>query len=242
MIRYFVYLFLLFSVTVFGSSKQEEYANARSEMVQEILREVHATRANLGREKLKQSVVDAMGKVERHKFVPEKMRPYAYENRPLPIGHGQTISQPYIVAIMTDLLDLNASDRVLEIGTGSGYQAAVLAEIVKEVYTVEVIKELGISAANRLKALGYDNIKTRIGDGYYGWEAYAPYDAIIVTAASGTIPPPLLKQLRPGGRMLIPVGAFSRVQHLILVSKEQNGTITTRQILPVRFVPLTGRH
>jgi len=242
MARHTIYLFLFVFTILWGSSDKEAYAKARSEMVQEIVREVDSTRGYLGRKKLKKSVVDAMGRVERHRFVPEKMRPYAYKNRPLPIGHGQTISQPYIVAIMTDLLDLNASDRVLEIGTGSGYQAAVLAEIVKEVYTVEVIRELGVSAAKRLKELGYDNVKTRIADGYYGWEAYAPYDAIIVTAASGTVPPPLLKQLKPGGRMIIPVGAFSRVQQLILVSKDRNGTVSTRQILPVRFVPLTGRH
>ena len=242
MIRKIVYL-LFFAVTIlWGKLEHDDMFQVRNEMVKTIEREVESTRGYLGRETLKQNVIDAMRKVERHRFVPKKMRQYAYENRPLPIGHGQTISQPYIVAIMTDLLDLNASDRVLEVGTGSGYQAAVLAEIVKEVYTVEVIRELGISAAKRLKALGYKNIRTRIADGYYGWKAYAPYDAIIVTAASGSIPRPLLKQLKPGGRMIIPVGGFFQTQHLVLVSKDRNGTITTRQILPVRFVPLTGKH
>ncbi len=211
-------------------------------MVDVIQREVKSTRGYLGRERLGKNVIDAMEKVPRHAFVLPMNRKYAYENRPLPIGYGQTISQPYIVAIMTDLLDLDPSDRVLEIGTGSGYQAAVLAEVVKEVYTIEVIGELGVAASNRLEKLGYKNIKTRIGDGYYGWKEHAPYDAIIVTAAAGNIPPPLLQQLKPGGRMIIPVKSLFQVQHLILVSKDDKGAITTRQILPVRFVPLTGKH
>ena len=143
---------------------------------------------------------------------------------------------------MTDLLDLKHSDRVLEIGTGSGYQAAVLAEIVEEVYTIEVIGELGVAAAKKLEELGYKNVKTEIGDGYYGNEENAPYDAIIVTAAAGHIRPPLLKQLKPGGKMIIPVKSFFHVQHLILVSKDERGTVSTRQIMPVIFVPLTGKH
>ena len=236
-------LFLLFlTVSLFGDTKASYYEKARKEMVNVIQRDVEATRGYLGKEKLGENVIDAMGSVQRHAFVPLLGRIYAYENRPLSIGYGQTISQPYIVAIMTDLLDLKSSDRVLEIGTGSGYQAAVLAEIVKEVYTIEVIRELGISATKRLKKLGYKNIKTRIGDGYYGWKAHAPYDAIIVTAAAGNIPPPLFKQLKPGGKMIIPVKSFSQVQHLILISKDESGAMTTRQILPVRFVPLTGKH
>jgi protein-L-isoaspartate(D-aspartate) O-methyltransferase len=241
--RQIIALFLLFTtVSLLGDTRDAYYEKSRKEMVRTIKREVEKTRGYLGREKLGQNVIDAMGRVKRHAFVPSKSRKYAYENRPLPIGYGQTISQPYIVAIMTDLLDLNSSDRVLEIGTGSGYQAAVLAEIVKEVYSVEVIRELGISANKRLNALGYKNIKTRIGDGYYGWEAHAPYDAIIVTAVAGAIPLPLLKQLKPGGKMIIPVKSYFQVQHLILIDKDENGAITTRQILPVRFVPLTGKH
>ncbi len=236
-------LFILFlSVSLLGDAQNDFYDKARQEMVNIIEREVESTHGYLGRDKLGAEVINAMKSVKRHAFVPKKSRKYAYENRPLPIGYAQTISQPYIVAIMTDLLDLNASDSVLEVGTGSGYQAAVLAEIVKEVYTIEVIHELGLSAAKRLEKLGYKNIKTRIGDGYYGWETHAPYDAIIVTAAAGNIPPPLLKQLKPGGKMIIPVKSFSQVQHLILITKELNGAITTRQILPVRFVPLTGKH
>ena len=235
-------LLLLFSVSLFSDTKESDYGKARTKMVDVIQRDVESTRGYLGREKLGQNVIDTMGKVKRHEFVLPDSRKYAYENRPLPIGYAQTISQPYIVAIMTDLLDLKPSDKVLEIGTGSGYQAAILAEIVKEVYTIEVIRELGISAANRLKKLGYKNIKTRIGDGYYGWEAHAPYDAIIVTAVAGNIPPPLFQQLKPGGKMIIPVKSFSQVQYLVLINKDESGAMTTRQILPVRFVPLTGKH
>jgi len=236
------FLLLFLSVSIFGDTTESYYEKARKEMVKVIQRDVESTRGYLGRERLGENVISAMGRVKRHEFVLPSSRKYAYENRPLSIGYAQTISQPYIVAIMTDLLDLKPSDRVLEIGTGSGYQAAVLAEIVKEVCTIEVIRELGISAAKRLKKLGYENIKTRIGDGYYGWEAHAPYDAIIVTAAAGNIPPPLFKQLKPGGKMIIPVKSFSQVQHLVLISKDGNGAMTTRQILPVRFVPLTGKH
>ncbi len=235
-------LILFLTVSLFSDTNKNYYEEARKEMVAVIQRDVESTRGYLGREKLGENVISAMGRVQRHEFVLPDSRKYAYENRPLSIGYAQTISQPYIVAIMTDLLDLKPSDRVLEIGTGSGYQAAVLAEVVKEVYTIEVIRELGISAASRLKKLGYKNIKTRIGDGYYGWKDHAPYDAIIVTAAAGNIPPPLFKQLKPGGKMIIPVKSFSQVQHLVLISKEVSGAMTTRQILPVRFVPLTGKH
>ena len=221
---------------------ENPYDKARKSMVEVIETEVEETRGYLGKGKLSKTTIDAMGSVKRHEFVPVVSRLMAYANRPLSIGYGQTISQPYIVAVMTDLLELKHSDRVLEIGTGSGYQAAVLAEIVKEVYTIEVINELGVAAAKKLEKLGYKNIKAEIGDGYYGNEESAPYDAIIVTAAAGHIPPPLLKQLKPGGKMIIPVKSFYYVQHLILVAKDEKGAITTRQILPVRFVPLTGDH
>jgi protein-L-isoaspartate(D-aspartate) O-methyltransferase len=221
---------------------ENQYDKARMNMVEVIQNEVRETRGDLEREALSKTTVDAMEAVKRHKFVPAENRSEAYQNRPLPIGYGQTISQPYIVAVMTDMLELKSSDRVLEIGTGSGYQAAVLSRIVNEVYTIEVVSELGIAAKKRLERLGYKNIKTKVGDGYYGWEAHAPYDAIIVTAAAGQIPPPLLKQLKPGGRMIIPVKSFYYVQYLILVSKDQKGVITTRQTLPVMFVPLTGEH
>jgi protein-L-isoaspartate(D-aspartate) O-methyltransferase len=203
---------------------------------------VRATRSYLDTEALDPAVLDAMGSVPRHRFVREGDIEHAYENRPLPIGHGQTISQPYIVAIMTDLLEPEAGDSVLEVGTGSGYQAAVLAEIVESVRTIEIIEPLGESARQRLETLGYDNVEVRIGDGYYGWPEQAPFDGIVVTAVASHVPPPLLAQLKPGGRMIIPVGSRFLTQQLVLVEKDADGTVTTRQILPVRFVPLTGGH
>ena len=187
------------------------------------------------------AVLDAMRSVPRHEFVPTPHEDQAYANRPLPIGHGQTISQPYIVAYMTEVLDPDSEDIVLEVGTGSGYQAAVLAEIVDEVYTIEIIEPLAQTGRERLERLGYDNAHVRQGDGYFGWPEHAPFDAIIVTAAAGHIPQPLVEQLRPGGRMVIPVGPVFAVQTLILVNKSSDGEITTEQLLPVRFVPMTGR-
>jgi len=188
------------------------------------------------------SVIEAMTAVPRHKFVSENYQNRAYDDSPLPIGYGQTISQPYIVAYMTEVLNLNKNNRVLEVGTGSGYQAAILSPIVKQVYTIEIISELAKSAAARLKDLGYNNIEVGIGDGYYGWDKYAPFDAIIVTAAAGHIPPHLVGQLKNNGRMVIPVGGSFLVQNLILVTKDKDGKVTTTNLMPVRFVPLTGRH
>jgi protein-L-isoaspartate(D-aspartate) O-methyltransferase len=187
-------------------------------------------------------VLEAMRAVPRHEFVPDQYRRRAYDNAPLPIGYGQTISQPYVVALMTELLEVGPEDRVLEVGTGSGYQAAVLARIVERVYTVEIIQPLARSAAGRLQRLGYGNVTVRHGDGYFGWEEHAPFDAIIVTAAAGHIPPPLLRQLKPGGRMCIPVGQPYFPQVLKLVRKSEQGEIRVRDVLPVRFVPLTGEH
>jgi len=187
-------------------------------------------------------VIQAMNTVPRHEFVPDKMRFMAYQNRPLSIGYGQTISQPYIVALMTDLLQPQPDQRVLEIGTGSGYQAAVLAKLVSQVYSIEIIEELGKVTTQRLDQLGYDNIETRIADGYDGWLEHAPFDSIIVTAAISHIPPPLVQQLKKGGRMIIPVGTRFQTQYLTLVEKDMQGAITTRQILPVSFVPFTGGH
>jgi protein-L-isoaspartate(D-aspartate) O-methyltransferase len=183
-------------------------------------------------------VLRAMQKVPRHEFVPEERRDQAYEDHPLPISYGQTISQPYIVAIMTELAEVRKGHRVLEIGTGSGYQAAILAEITDSVFTIEIVQELAYSAAARLKRLGYDKIKVRWADGYYGWSEKDVFDAIIVTAAAEHIPPPLIKQLKDGGKMIIPVGHQFFVQNLVLVEKRA-GKITTRNLLPVRFVPLT---
>lgn len=183
-------------------------------------------------------VIDAIARVPRHRFVPGSQRRHAYENRPLPIGHDQTISQPYIVALMTSLLQPESGDKVLEVGTGSGYQAAVLAQMGARVYTIEIVEPLARQAARQLDA--YPNVHTRIGDGYKGWPEQAPFDGIIVTAAVAPIPPPLLAQLKPGGRMVIPVGQQWETQTLMLVEKDQSGRIRKQQVLPVRFVPLTG--
>ncbi|MEN8260471.1 MAG: protein-L-isoaspartate(D-aspartate) O-methyltransferase [Pseudomonadota bacterium] len=220
----------------------DDYRQRREGMVAAIEEHVRATSLSLDKSALDERVLQAMRKVPRHEFVPLHLQSSAYENRPLPIGHGQTISQPYIVAIMTDLIKPGPDDRVLEIGTGSLYQAAVLAELVREVYTIEIIEPLGRQAEERVRRLGYKTIHTRIGDGYYGWEEAAPFDAIVVTAAASTIPPPLIRQLKPGGRMMIPVGGRFTVQQLVLVMKDAAGKITTRLVLPVRFVPLTGAH
>ena len=187
-------------------------------------------------------VLAAMGEVQRQEFVPRSRWPEAYANHPLPIGHGQTISQPFIVALMTDLIDPEPDDVVLEVGTGSGYQAAVLAKLVNQVYSIEIIEPLAEEASERLGRLGYDNVETKLGDGYNGWEAHAPFDAIVVTAAASHVPPPLVEQLKPGGRMVIPVGGRFSVQYLLLVEKSLTGEILTRQVMAVRFVPLTGEH
>ena len=219
---------------------EDAYGERRQRMVQEIA--AHALSAgNLsGRPALDERVMAAMARVPRHAFVPEDRRESAYDNRPLPIGYGQTISQPYIVALMTDLLELEADHVALEVGTGSGYQAAILAELVSRVYSIEIIEPLARAAAARLNRLGFDKVATRHGDGYYGWEAYAPFDVIIVTAAASHVPPPLIAQLKPGGRMVIPVGSSFLTQYLMMVEKDSQGRVTNRQILPVRFVPLKG--
>ena len=184
------------------------------------------------------ATLEAMRKVKRHLFVPKGSIDDAYDDRPLSIGYGQTISQPFIVAYMTEILRLKPNFKVLEIGTGSGYQAAVLAEIIDTVFTIEIIDELGISAKNRLSRLGYDNVKLKVADGYYGWKEHAPFDAIVVTAASEFIPPPLIQQLKDGGKMIIPVGTPFMVQNLMLIQKEGE-EITTTSLMPVRFVPFT---
>jgi protein-L-isoaspartate(D-aspartate) O-methyltransferase len=185
-------------------------------------------------------VLSAMRKVPRHEYVPKKLRREAYSDWPLPIGHGQTISQPYIVALMTELLRPKETDRILEIGTGSGYQAAVLAEIVREVWTIEIITALGKQAKNRLAEKYPENVHVKIGDGYYGWAEGAPFDGIIVTCAANNIPAPLIKQLKEGGRIVIPVGSHFYTQNLIVVEKREDGRIVTRNLFPVSFVPMTG--
>jgi protein-L-isoaspartate(D-aspartate) O-methyltransferase len=229
-------LLLAIAVTAFAV----DFAQRRARMVEEITVDVRLTSRELGRQTLDERVLQVLGTVPRHEFVPDSYLANAYENRPLPIGEGQTISQPYIVAIMTDLLEPKPGDVVFELGTGSGYQAAVLAGLVRQVYTMEIIQELGDRARQTLQRLGYRNVEVRVGDGYYGWEEHAPFDAIIVTAAVDHIPPPLVRQLKPGGRMIIPVGSGFLTQQLMLVRKEDDGAIRTRELLPVRFVPLTG--
>jgi len=196
--------------------------------------------SELGFDRISPAVRDALWQVPRERFVPERQRPYAYENRPLPIGYGQTISQPLIVAVMTEMLKLSPGDRVFELGTGSGYQAAVLETLGAEVYSIEIIPELGESARRILDETGHQKVQTRIGDGYFGWEEAGPFDGIIVTAASDHIPPPLIRQLKPGGRMLIPVGSRYVTQKLVLVTRDEQGAVRTQEILPVTFVPLTG--
>jgi protein-L-isoaspartate(D-aspartate) O-methyltransferase len=232
----------LIAQTASASMSESDYAAARARLVEVIESDVRETSVYLDTEALDPRVMETIATVPRHQFVPDDQRAHAYENRPLSIGHGQTISQPYIVAIMTDLLKLKPDDRVLEIGTGSGYQAAILAPLTETVFTIEIIEPLARQAQARFRRLGYANIRSRIGDGYYGWEEHGPFDAIIVTAAADHVPPPLIKQLKPGGRMVIPVGGRFLTQQLVLVSKDDDQHVTTRQILPVRFVPLTGEH
>jgi protein-L-isoaspartate(D-aspartate) O-methyltransferase len=216
---------------------QDDRSAARLKMVEEIVR-LHASVAvEAGLDNLDPRVLDAMRSVPREEFVPEEEKGAAYRNRPLPIGHGQTISQPFIVALMTDLLRLEPHHRVLEVGTGSGYQAAVLARLAAEVFSIEIIEPLSLEAARTLDRLGVGNVKTRIGDGYAGWPEHAPYDAIIVTAAPEHIPAQLVEQLRPGGRLVIPVGGLD--QDLRVVEKKPDGTAISTAIIPVRFVPLT---
>lgn len=207
-------------------------------MVRTIEAEVKETSRWIGKKSLDPRVMEAMRNVPRHEFVPPDMAGVAYRNEPLPIGFGQTISQPYIVALMTDLLAPEADAVVLEIGTGCGYQTAILSELVKQVYTIEVINDLGEQAKQRLLRLGYSNIEFRIGDGYHGWPESAPFNAIMVTAAAASIPDSLVEQLKPGGSMAIPVGTGSSGQTLVQVSKDRAGVVRTKDILPVAFVPL----
>ena len=226
-----------------GSSlAADDFALVRSAMLTEITGMTLRTAASTGVETIDPEVMAALDRVPRHEFVPPEIADYAYENRPLRIGYGQTISQPYIVALMTHLLEPLPDHRVLEVGTGSGYQAAVLAELVDQVHTIEIVPPLADQAGKRLDRLGYDNTEVRLGDGYFGWPGAAPFNSIIVTAAASHVPPPLVTQLAPNGVLVIPVGQPFSVQILLLVRKRLDGEISVRQILPVRFVPLTGGH
>jgi len=215
---------------------------ALNKMLHDINMEVNQTRDFIGKGSLNSRVMTAMGQVLRHNFLPDSLQDLAYENGPVPIGSGQTISQPYIVALMSDLLNTKATDRVLEIGIGSGYQAAILSKLVSEVYTIEVLENLANTARARLTVLGYNNVVVRTGDGYFGWPEHAPYDGIIVTAAAPEIPAPLIEQLRIGARLVIPVGLPYSYQELMVLEKRADDEIKTKTILGVSFVPLTGNH
>lgn len=221
---------------------EAQFTVARREMVEQVALYTHLVSDQIGRESLSDQVMNAIKAVPRHAFVPPELRPYAYLNQPLPIGFGKTISQPFIVALMTDLLDVQPEDRILEVGTGLGYQAAILAELVKAVYSVEIIGELAHEAKNRLRQYGYFNIELREGDGSLGWPEHAPFDKIIVTAAPQLIPSALLDQLKMGGRMVLPIGISADSQQLILIQKDESGSIGTEEILPVRFSPLITAH
>ncbi|HIO07083.1 TPA: protein-L-isoaspartate(D-aspartate) O-methyltransferase [Candidatus Poribacteria bacterium] len=234
-----VLLFTVIQEFSYGDS-EDKYRSERERMVTTQIDFRHVKDGRIGVRN--EAVLEAMLRVPRHKFVPRKSQSRAYVDSPLPIGYDQTISQPYIVAYMTEQLKPKKDYKALEIGTGSGYQAAVLSGLVRHVYTIEIIEDLGKRTKKRLKDMKYKNITVKIGDGYFGWKEHSPYDIIIVTAAPNHIPPSLVQQLKPGGVMCIPVGGRFQVQSLILVQKDKDGSVKTKQIMPVRFVPLTRNH
>jgi protein-L-isoaspartate(D-aspartate) O-methyltransferase len=238
-LRKTIVVLLLSSAAASCLGAETDWQGRRDMLVREIEEDVRATSSYTGKRELSPLVVESIRTVPRHEFVPAQYRDDAYLNRPLPIGSGQTISQPYIVALLTDLADVSPDSVVLEIGTGSGYQAAVLAEIVDHVYTIEIIELLGQRAEGTLIRLGYDNVSVRIGDGYKGWPEHAPFNAIIVTAAPEAVPEPLIEQLAIGGKLVIPVGPQYDGQSLQVLEKQADGTVTTSNVLPVRFVPFT---
>ena len=237
-IRLFILIVIFFhSNSVFSQNLEKNFQKQHKDMVQTIL--WHSSMLGSKNIEISEEVLKAIRNVPRHKFVPQKLVEYAYKDRPLAIGFGQTISQPFIVALMTELLNVNDTSVVLEIGTGSGYQAAILAEMGANVYSVEIIPELAEQASKVLNTI-YPEMKLRVGDGYFGWKEYAPFDGIIVTAAVDHIPEPLTRQLKAGGKIVIPIGSPYTVQELVVVEKKINGDFILHQILPVRFVPLTG--
>ncbi len=239
-IRLLIFTVIFFhSNSVISQNLEKNFKKQQEDMLKTIL--LHSSMLESKNIEISEKVLKAMQNVPRHKFVPQKLVKYAYEDRPLGIGFGQTISQPFIVSLMTELLDINDKSVVLEIGTGSGYQAAILAEMEANIYSVEIIPELAERASKVLNIL-YPEIKLRVGDGYFGWEKYAPFDGIIVTAAVDHIPEPLTHQLKVGGKIVIPIGSPYTVQELIVVEKKINDDFILQQILPVRFVPLTGDH
>ena len=237
-----VLLGAIITMSMMNTFAEDTYEEKRQQMLTAIQQMMEMTEPSVGKASLNNRVADAMLAVPRHKFVPPEIQSSAYENRALPIDHRQTISQPYIVALMTDLAEVTAESVVLEVGTGSGDQAAVLSELVSHVYSIEIVEPLGLEAKLLLQDLGYDNVTVRIGDGYYGWPEHAPFDAIVVTAAAEHIPEQLIQQLKPGGRLVIPVGEHRLSQSLRVLTKGTDGEINQRDVLPVVFVPLTGDH
>ncbi len=237
-----VLLGAIITMSMMNTFAEDTYEEKRQQMLTAIQQMMEMTEPSVGKASLNKRVAEAMLAVPRHKFVPPESQLYAYENRALPISHRQTISQPYIVALMTDLAEVTSESVVLEVGTGSGYQAAVLSELVSHVYSIEIVEPLGLDARLLLQDLGYDNVTVRIGDGYYGWPEHAPFDAILVTAAAEHIPEQLIQQLKPGGRLVIPVGEHRLSQSLRVLTKGMDGEIKQRDVLPVVFVPLTGEH
>ncbi len=233
---------VMVTMSVTNTFAEDTYQEKRQQMLVEIKQMVKMTKSYTGKAALDKRVEEAMMAVPRHKFVPPDSRSYAYENTALPISHRQTISQPYIVALMTDLAAVTSESVVLEVGTGSGYQAAVLSELASHVYSIEIIEPLGLEAKSLLQDLGYDNVTVKIGDGYHGWPEHAPFDAILVTAAAEHIPEQLTQQLKPGGRLVIPVGKQGQAQSLRILTKGADGKIEQRDVLSVAFVPLTGKH
>ena len=221
-----------------SDSPVSQYAELRREMVEQIARHTQLAAREIGKAVLSDSVMQVMQSVPRHEFVPVELRAFAYSDCPLPIGYEKTISQPFIVALMTNFADIGPGDKVLEVGTGCGYQAAVLAELAQAVYTIEIMTPLGHEAAERLTRLGYANVTTKVGDGYQGWPEYAPFDAIVVTAAPREVPQPLIDQLKPGGKLVVPVGGQIAGQSLLVLEKAGDGTVRRREVLGVRFVPL----
>ncbi len=233
---------LLVTIPLMNTFAKDTYEEERQQMLAVVQHMVASTESYIGKNSLDPRVEQAIMTVPRHQFVPPSSRAHAYENRALPISHNQTISQPYIVALMTDLAALTPESVVLEVGTGSGYQAAVLSELAAHVYSIEIIEPLGLKARLLLHELNYDNVTVKIGDGYHGWPEHAPFDAILVTAAAEHIPEQLIQQLKPGGRLVIPVGGRGQDQSLRILMKTADGQIEQQDILPVAFVPLTGDH
>ena len=217
--------------------ESQQHELMRQQMIAEVVADVVFLTPQIGKSALDARVIDVMGRIPRHEFVPLELQAYSYINTPLPVGYGKTVSQPFIIALMTDLLEPQAGDTVLEVGAGVGYQAAILSKLVKQVYSIDIIEELALDTRKRLQRLGYRNIEIGVGNGYYGWSEHAPYDKIIVTAAPDLIPAPLIAQLKPGGRMVVPTGIPDK-QQLMVLEKSADGRLATREVLPVRFSEL----